>query len=101
MKFIRTKEAECGVAFDNPVLDSLLLSVLLEEQETDHTLDGIAARFGVEVTRRHTALGDAMVTAGVFLHFLDLLEAQGIATLDQAFEATESLLEVRKQQEQF
>lgn len=101
MKFIRTKETESGIVFDNPVLDSLLLSVLLEEQETDHTLDGIAARFGVEVTRRHTALGDAMVTAGVFLHFLDMLEAQGIHTLDQAFEATESLLEIRKEQEQF
>jgi DNA polymerase-3 subunit epsilon len=99
MKFLRMKEAEAGVAFDNPVLDTLLLSVLLESDETDHTLDGIAGRFGVEVIRRHTALGDALVTAGVFLHLLDLLAARGIETLDDAIKASESLLEIRKQQE--
>ena len=99
MKFLRMKEAEAGVIFDNPVLDTLLLSVLLEGDETDHTLDGIAGRFGVEVVRRHTALGDALVTAGVFVHLLDLLTARGIETLDQAIDASESLLEIRKQQE--
>jgi len=100
MKFLKLKEVECGVVLDNPVLDSLLLSVFIEGEEMDHTLDGIARRFGVEVARRHTALGDALVTAGIFVHLLDLLEARGIRTLNQALEASEGLLEVKRQQEQ-
>ena len=98
MKFLKVKEAECGVRFDNTVLDTLLLSVFLHGDATDHTLDGIAQRFGVEVAQRHTALGDAMVTAGILIHLLELLEARGVRTLDEALEACEGLLEIRKQQ---
>jgi DNA polymerase-3 subunit epsilon len=58
----------------------------------------VAERFGIEVRGRHTALGDALVTAGVFLKMLDVLEARGIATLDQAIEATHSIVEVRARQ---
>jgi DNA polymerase-3 subunit epsilon len=101
MKFIRLKEAASGVAFDNPVLDSLLLSAVLHEDATDHSLDSIAARFGIDVAGRHTALGDSMVTAAIFVRMLELLTARGIATLAQSLAATERCVEIRKQQAQF
>ena len=98
MKFMQLKEAESGVSFDNPVLDTLLLSVWLHPEHENHSLDSIAARFGVEVAGRHTALGDALVTAAVFLHMVKLLEARGVSTLKDAFEASEQLVEIRKRQ---
>lgn len=101
MKFIKLKETACGLAFDNPVLDTLLLSVFLHDHAPDHTLDGIAERFGVEVANRHSALSDAMITAGVFVRMLDLLESRGIHTLEQAIEASSRIVEIRKLQAQF
>ncbi|MGF1640566.1 MAG: exonuclease domain-containing protein [Rhodospirillales bacterium] len=101
LKFLKLKEAESGVAFEMPVLDTLLLSVYLHDYTTRHTLDAVADRFGIEVKGRHTALGDALVTAGVFLKMIDILEARGIHTLQQAVEASHTIVEVRARQANF
>jgi DNA polymerase III subunit epsilon len=98
MRFLQLKEDSSGVWFDNPVLDTLLLSVYLHEDMIDHTLDGLADRLGVHVHGRHTALGDAMVTAEVFIRQLELLNAKGISTLGLAIQASENMIQIRKQQ---
>jgi DNA polymerase-3 subunit epsilon len=49
-----------------------------------HRLEAIAERFGVTVIGRHTALGDAIVTAEIFVRLLPLLAEKGIHTLGQA-----------------
>ena len=101
LKFLKLKEPECGVTFDMAVLDTLLLSVYLHDYTTRHTLDAIAQRFGIEVQGRHTALGDALVTAGVFLKMIEVLEARGVHTLDEAIEASNTIVEVRARQANF
>lgn len=98
--FLRLKEAESGTVFHNPVLDTLLLSVFLHPHTQDHTLDAIAKRFGVPVSARHTALGDSLLAAGVFMRMLGLLEERGVTTLRQAVEAASTVVGVRAMQKQ-
>ena len=101
MKFLKLKESASGAVFDHIVLDSLLLSVFLDHDSHNHTLDAIAERLGVIVEGRHTALGDALVTAGIFVRMIDMLEARGVTSVRQAIEASNGVAHVRKMQEQF
>ncbi len=103
MKFLKLKEADCQLTFEQPVLDTLLLSIVLQPNLTAHTLDAIALRFGVDIRaeERHTAIGDARVTAEIFLRMLKALTTRNINTLGEAIEATNSVYEMRRLQEQF
>jgi DNA polymerase-3 subunit epsilon len=89
MRFLQMKEAATGMRFEQPVLDTLLLSAVASPRQASHELEAIAARFGIPVLGRHTALGDALLTAEIFLRLIPLLAAQGIHTLDQAREAAQ------------
>ncbi|WP_298231776.1 exonuclease domain-containing protein, partial [uncultured Azohydromonas sp.] len=89
MRFLQLKEDASGVRFEQPVLDTLLLSAVVHPQQASHRLEDIAERFGVPVIGRHTALGDALVTAEIFLKLVPLLAARGIHTLRQAREAAQ------------
>ncbi|WP_353144003.1 exonuclease domain-containing protein [Paracoccus sp. (in: a-proteobacteria)] len=84
MRFLQLKEAATGVRFDQPVLDTLLLASIAQPHEPSQSLEAIAARLGVEITLRHNAASDALVTAEVFMRLLPLLQARGIVTLGQA-----------------
>ena len=89
MRFLQLQEALTGVVFDQPVLDTLLLSAVVHPQQASHGLEAIAERLGVPMLGRHTALGDAMVTSEIFLKLLPLLAERGIHTLGQAREAAQ------------
>ncbi len=60
---------EAGLdGFHSPVLDTRWLSRLLYPDQRQHSLDAVAARVGVPIpANRHRALGDALLTAEVFV----------------------------------
>jgi DNA polymerase-3 subunit epsilon len=88
MRFLRLKEESTGVRFTQPVLDTLLLSAVVHPNLEAHSLEAIAERIGVRPLGRHTALGDAIMTAEIFLRMLPLLAEKGIRTLGEAREAS-------------
>lgn len=74
-----------GVAFDIAIIDTLLISRALDEALDGHDLDSLALRYDLAFPpgTRHTALGDARVTAELWLALLPRLEARGVDTLEQ------------------
>jgi len=88
MKFLQIKQFQAGVRFDQPVLDTLLLSSIVHPAWGTHSLDQIAERMNVTIVGRHTALGDAIVTAEILLKLIPLLQAKGVTTLQEARRAS-------------
>ena len=92
---LHLQEKRAGVRFGNPVLDTMLLSAVLHPAQRKHDIESIAERLGITIMGRHTALGDAIGTAEVFLKLMSLLAEMGIRTLKQAREASRKTLYAR------
>lgn len=95
LRFLTAAASAAGISLRQPALDTLLLDAALYAAQSDHTLEAIATRLGIGVVGRHTALGDALVTADVFVGLLGPLRDAGIRTLDDALAASRRALEVR------
>ena len=92
LQFLRCKRDSAAGLLSQPVLDTLLLSAVAHPDQDRHTLEEIAARLGVEVIGRHTALWDAVVTGEVFLRLLEVLGGQGMRTLGELQDAARRTL---------
>jgi len=82
LEFLRRKELLIGRSFDNPVLDTVLLSAVVFGQSEGHSLDALTHRLGITIPEeaRHTAIGDTVATADAFLRLLPVLKARGLTT---------------------
>ena len=88
MRFLQLKEERTGIKFNQPVLDTLLLSAVAHPNQESHKLDVILERLGIHIDSRHNALEDSLATGDVFLKLVPLLEEKGITTIRQALEAS-------------
>ena len=96
---LRREARLAGLNWQDPIaLDTLRLFAALRPRASDVELDAVAADLGVDVSGRHTALGDALMTAEVYRRMLPLLAEQGITTLGQALEFAERPHLIRKLQ---
>lgn len=95
MRCFQVKEQATGVVFDHPVLDTLLLSAVIHPNQESHRLEAIAERFNVNIIGRHTAMGDAIVTAEIFMKMIPLLAEKGIHTLGEARAAAQKTFYAR------
>jgi DNA polymerase-3 subunit epsilon len=96
---LRREVLLAGRDWREPVgLDTLRLYAALRPHAPDIELDAVAADLGVDVRGRHTALGDALVTAEVYRRLVPLLNEAGIQTLGQALEFAERPRLIRRLQ---
>lgn len=76
----------------NPVIDTHLLARYLLPWAHDYSLDGLARLFDIEIKGRHTALGDSIMTAELFLKLLGILKQFNVEDL----QGLENFLHVQK-----
>lgn len=69
----------------NPVIDTYKVARALLPELMSHDLDTLLKYHHVEVNNRHNALGDSLMTARIFVEFLNMLEQKKIETLKQLF----------------
>jgi DNA polymerase-3 subunit epsilon/CBS domain-containing protein len=84
-------ERECartGRVWTRPrALDTRLLAEVAEPELADFSMERIAAWLGVDVTDRHSALGDALTAARIFQALVPRLRERGVRTVGEAAQA--------------
>ena len=91
-----------GLEWEPPVfIDTLRLAALLNPALKDLDLENLARVYHIELRGRHTALGDALVTAELFFRMMPRLEMQGFKTLEDLlhFHCKEPVEIIAKQRE--
>jgi len=97
---LRREARLAGLPWRDPVhLDTLRLFAALRPRAPDVELDAVALELAVDVSGRHTALGDALMTAEVYRRLLPLLAAEGVKTLGEALAFAERPLMIRRLQQ--
>ena len=83
-----------GVALRTPVaLDIRLLAEVAEPNLAGYSLDHLAAWLEIEISRRHSALADAIAAGRIFCALAPRLRQCGIRTLGEAIHACQMLRE--------
>ena len=89
-----------SIELPNRSMDTMRLAIALEragvldaEERSDFSLDGLLRRFSIEPHDRHTAAGDAFLTAQVFQRLLAKSRHCGVETLGALLELEASAAE--------
>ena len=84
-----------GLQWSRPrTLDTRLLAEIVAPDLAGYELEKLAAWLGIDAAGRHSALGDAITTARIFLALLPRLRGHGIRTVAEAERACRALTSV-------
>ena len=83
VSFIRENAKRMGIATDFTVVDTVGIARTLLTGQSKYTLDAVAKTLGVSLEHHHRAVDDAECTALIFLKFIEMLEEEKVANLDE------------------
>ena len=73
-----------NLKFENPSIDTLVLSRCVDVSQKKHTLDAVAGRYDIDMGSHHRADDDANTCAKIFLSLVSKIqETQYIKTVDE------------------
>jgi DNA polymerase III subunit epsilon len=91
IRFLRSKEVQCGARFRHPLLDVSQLAAAVHPNIDASGFEALARRLGVATASKATALERAIATGEVFLKLIPLLTERGITSLKQARQTCEQV----------
>ena len=101
LAMLKREKEIAGLEWSVPrCLDVRFLVNLLGPNLPDFSLDTIAGWIGVETRNRHSALGDAIATAEIFVALIPRLRERGIRTLAEVERACERFSETSTREAQ-
>lgn len=96
---LKREHERAGLAWVAPrTLDTNLLARLVAPRLPGHTIENICAWLGIEINDRHTALGDALVTADILSALVPHLRQINIRTVAEAETACIRMSDVFEEQ---
>jgi DNA polymerase-3 subunit epsilon len=67
------------------IIDTMMIAKWLEPKQIHYGLDDVLERYGVEVTTRHHALHDSIMTAKLYFHFLKMIASRQVTNLGELY----------------
>lgn len=67
------------------VLDTMMIAKWLEPKRISYGLDELLEAYGIEVTVRHHALHDSLMTAKLWFRFLEIIRRKQVVTLGDLY----------------
>ncbi|MBO5302654.1 MAG: PolC-type DNA polymerase III [Lachnospiraceae bacterium] len=83
MSFIKHNCEQQGIEKDFTIIDTLVLSRVLLPTLGRYKLNVVADAVGVELKNHHRAVDDAECTAGIFIHFIQMLKERKVSNVNQ------------------
>jgi DNA polymerase III subunit epsilon len=96
-RFVSNELTRGGLRLSGPRLCTVRLARLLLPRLSRRSLDHVTRYFGIEISARHRAAGDAEATARALLRMLRIAEGEGVSSW-HALEARLSTATVRRRQ---
>jgi DNA polymerase-3 subunit epsilon len=88
MAFLQTAMSKCwGTRLTNRVLDGYQIARWLHSDWGEHPLERVLSYYGIPVHRRHTADGDALMTARLWSIWIQVFMEKGVKTLEDLYVA--------------
>lgn len=81
MDFMNEKLRLCNSKLHSSYLDTCVISKAVYPQRSSHSLDSLLKVHGINAAGRHTALGDALLTARLFEDLIRQVRHRGVYTL--------------------
>ena len=72
---------QLGLKIKQPIIDTMNIAYHIHPKWETHSLDQLLEHYQIPIENRHTAIGDAKMTAKLFSCFLQQLETRGITTI--------------------
>ncbi|MBW5445093.1 3'-5' exonuclease [Cohnella sp. CFH 77786] len=67
------------------VVDTMMIAKWLDPKRGEYGLDELLESYGIEITERHHALHDSMMTAKLYFTFLKMIQSRQVVTLGDLY----------------